>query len=442
VKWFKRFLAVLLCAALVLVILTALITTTVNNTLLKSQFINEELAQADVYNFVYDEAMPLALEEIDGNSQIPLDFAAMAPDIVSAARKALPPEWLRQNSELLVNTVYPYLVGDTEAFSYTIVLQDRAEAAFTAIKEDILRGNSSAELYNSFLVYLSEAISDYAAESFPEAGLTEAEVENWLKGAVSQDWLISQLEGVLDEIKPYIEGDSEHFLIQLSSDIITDEALLNIIGEGNEAYLDDVREVINSKLTFTETELESLLGEEGSPVLNDVRHWIKDGYTLTEKDLSLALAQTPEDLTVFNNARHEIKTARSWLWAFWLPPVFLLVGIAFLGGESWKGRILWAIVPLFIISLALYFAIGLFDSNTISLFFHEIYNVSPLGDLENALAAKTSEISGNVALDMINNLKMSSGGLALLSGLGLLGFVAWSITNKRKEQQKPKRRSH
>lgn len=432
--WLRRSFAIFLCIVLILPLVASVALMVVDHTLLRPQFASEQLAKADVYNFAYDEVLPLTLEEAASSNDSPLDLNAIAPDIISVTKKAMPPDWLRLNFERLVTTVYPYLLGDTEDFSYTLVLKDRADIAFAAIKEDLLSGDSSAEIYKAFTTYVSDTILEGAEAYFPGVNLTETEVEDWLKETIPQAWFISQLKSALDEVQPYLEGESEQFLVQISLDAITDEALLRLIGEENAGYLDEARQLVESSLTFTETDLEGYLDEDQNALLQNVRLWIKDGYTLTEEELTDALVQTPEDLSALNETRHGLKTTRSWLWVSWLLPVLLLTAIAFLGGKSLRGRILWTVLPLLIVSLALYFAIGLVDGNNLSLILREVLNFSPSQGVESAVAVKVTEIADNTATDLVNSFRTSMAGLAVLSGLALLGTIAWSITSGRKKQ--------
>ncbi len=69
----------------------------VNNTLLEPEFVKSQLRDGDVYNYLHDEVLPAALDEIGENaSDTPVDLTLLKDDITLAAREIFPPAWLQQ----------------------------------------------------------------------------------------------------------------------------------------------------------------------------------------------------------------------------------------------------------------------------------------------------------------------------------------------------------
>ena len=130
----RRALAIVLALLLAPVLTLALLTSQTCGTILSSDFYKEQLRSADIYNFLYDELLPAAVEEqLDGGDGLPSAFNLDADAVVTSFRDALPPEWLQGQVEGAVDSLGPYLLGQFDSFTLTISLVDRAEAAEAAI---------------------------------------------------------------------------------------------------------------------------------------------------------------------------------------------------------------------------------------------------------------------------------------------------------------------
>ncbi len=97
--WVRRILAIPLIILFVVLFIVVLVLTQVNSTFANPGFYNDQLRRADMYNFVYDKALPAALDEIqaDQSSATPFDITNIKDEIVSSARKIVPPQWLQSS---------------------------------------------------------------------------------------------------------------------------------------------------------------------------------------------------------------------------------------------------------------------------------------------------------------------------------------------------------
>jgi hypothetical protein len=88
---------------------------------LNEEFYVQQLDKADVYNFIYDEALPAALAEADTQStEFPVEMRLVESDVVGVMRETFPPEWIEEQVEETIEEAIPYLLGDVEAFQITI----------------------------------------------------------------------------------------------------------------------------------------------------------------------------------------------------------------------------------------------------------------------------------------------------------------------------------
>ena len=435
--WFRRILTIPVIISFILLLIFVLLITQVNDTLLNPGFYNDQMRQADMYNFVYDELLPVALDEVeeemetDDPSDFDMDISAIEDELVSAARKILPPEWLQDQVESATNSVIPYFLGDTDEFTYTIALRDRIDTAVEVINEDIVQGDAFISIYDDGMSYLADELFDELPSSLM---LSKAEIEDSLRTVVSQGWIISQLEAAIDSVVPYMTGDSNHFTITINlQDIYTDDALLDLLGVGNEAFLDEARDWISEGWTFTDADLLDNLDSDDQQTLEDVRGWIASGYTVTEADLREAISDTEEDFDFFDDARHWVGTGRTWLWALWLIPLIFLIAIGFLSGRSWKSRLAWALAVLFLTSLTVYIVTVMAYAAVGEPGLQEIM-LDPLEyeGIDAVMAEKGNEMIENVASGFVSGLKSRALYITIGSAVVLLGVITWSVVSRRR----------
>src|SRR4030042_5754784 len=156
--WVRRIPALPFIIFFFLLFVVVLVVTQTNCAFSNPGFYNDQLRQADMYNFIYDEALPAALDEIetDDSSDFQIDIAAIKDDLVSAAREILPPEWLGARAEAATETLIPYILGDTDSFTYTVEFKDRVETAAEVIQDDILGGDPFNTLYQDAVSHAAD----------------------------------------------------------------------------------------------------------------------------------------------------------------------------------------------------------------------------------------------------------------------------------------------
>ena len=177
--WLRRFFAVFLGILFIPLLFVTLIVLRSNDTLLSADFYVNQLRKADLFNFLYDEALPAAVDEIE-----PTDVAGtsvvlrpLADRGVVALRGVFPPEWLQE--------------GD----SYTLLFDD----VITPIAD-----------------YRLDQLKDEETGELP-CGLTMSseDIVLAIQPVASSQWLQGRVEHVTDELVPYLAGEAESFAIHL-----------------------------------------------------------------------------------------------------------------------------------------------------------------------------------------------------------------------------------
>ena len=215
--WFRRALTIPLILPFVVLFLIVLLTTHVNGTLGSPEYYTSQLRQADVYNFLYDEVVPAALDEVEMDDQdFEIDIPAIKDQAATTVMKILPPEWLQAQVESAINTMLPYFAGDSDEFTYTLAAGDRVEAAATVLKADTLRSEAFTSLYDDAIAYAAGRVVDNLNKVPYRLVLTEDRIAEALATVVPEEWAASQTGEAIDSMVPYLTGDSDHFTITIT----------------------------------------------------------------------------------------------------------------------------------------------------------------------------------------------------------------------------------
>ncbi|MDD5094318.1 MAG: hypothetical protein PHV74_08080, partial [Dehalococcoidia bacterium] len=212
--WIRRGFAIPLIILFVPLLLASLSLTQVNSTFGNSDSYNSQTHKADMYDFVYDEALPAALDEIEAQNapqDIPVHLSKVKAVTVTTAREILPPKWLEAQFESAVHTFLPYFLGSTDEFTYTLITKDRAETAAKIIKEDFLQGETFRIIYNDGISYLAGKLAENLDQLPYSIALSKDHISSSIQIAAPPDWLIYQIGPAIDSVTPYMTGDSDHF---------------------------------------------------------------------------------------------------------------------------------------------------------------------------------------------------------------------------------------
>lgn len=265
----RRIAAVFLALVFVVLLISFLLVSRVNSTAGSPNFYIDQLRRADIYNFLYTDVLPGALERTEiGGSGFNLSWAR--PQVLVIARQTVPPEWLQAQTEKVITAVVPYVLGDTGTFTVSIPLRERVQAGANAIKSTLHQDGVITRLY------------DQAVDSFvggvPKGlplSLTATEVKSMVRTIMPPDWVLKQLDNAVDEVVPYFTKDKEHFALRVNL-LERQDALKTAstdILKRPETYDYIVREVITR------------------PITQNLQQASRFGVTLTSDEVASAVKQ-------------------------------------------------------------------------------------------------------------------------------------------------------
>lgn len=490
--WLRRVFTVPLILLFVIIFISLLLVTHLSGSLGGSGFYKGQLRQADIYNWLYDDLMPVALDEFEENqgNGLPIPLHVIKDDLIAVTKETLPPEWLRTKVESGLDEIVPYLVGDRDSFTIHVQPRDRIDVLAPAVIE--VAGEPEIYDYLMYELVSRQILRDLGqAVDLPfEVTVSQGEVLSAITQVLPPTWVQERLSEIIYELADYLKGDidSMDIVVDLSDakaaalDRITDladqrleiafnalpecslldfqQALLILpdgslpdcrpVGvdyEGFKAALEiDVASSVDERIgeeipdswVYTDEELRQSMGEDNADLLDSARDVISDGDTLTEADLRDSFTDSdPEaDLQAFDDTRHRIHDARTWLWALWLIPVLLLVGIGFLGGRSWRTRLIWALAVLFFTCLVTVIALAVIQSNVI-----DEHARTLVGDpaeyqgAEMVMTEKANEIAYNTISGLASGMQNKALCVMICSGVVALGITIWMVVDSRRGRQ-------
>ena len=206
--WIRRSFAALLGVLFVPLFLAALLVIRVDGTLLETGFYKDQLRKADLFTFLYNDVLPVAVDEQLSNGLVLPESLNLTETVVSArVQRVLPPEWIEEQVLRMVDEVGPYVMGETDRFTVTVPISDRADAALAAIQETIRDADFDAFLFQ-------EVVPDAIEEQFGETVelpldivLTKEEAVAALRDVFPPSWLEEQVDAAVLEVGPYFTGE-------------------------------------------------------------------------------------------------------------------------------------------------------------------------------------------------------------------------------------------
>jgi hypothetical protein len=211
---FRRIVAVILALVFVLLFIPIMLIFRVNDTAGNPQFYVDLLRQNDVYNFAYQQVLPVALDQAGGSagSNSSFNISKYKSNITALAQQALPPGYVQTQVENAITTVLPYALGDTNSFTLQIPLKDRVTSTAAALKVQLNQPGVFPGLYDQLVAQIMTQI--YSNSGMPP-GLSKTDLEAALRQTAPPEWLLGQVNSALDQIAPYMTKQQDHFTIAI-----------------------------------------------------------------------------------------------------------------------------------------------------------------------------------------------------------------------------------
>ncbi len=375
----RRSLAVVAALVLTFALLATLIVQRVSATVLNPDYYKQQLLALNIYDLVHDEILP---DELNGYlsepERLPENFAAVefpTDDgsrqlILDMLREAVPPAFLQAQTEAILDAFVPWITGRADGFELQLSLYEPIEAitAHAPGEPSTLRTvwretGMSESVVNSLVSSSSARINEQPGDAGAPAGrnpLGASPIEAaGLDPLEVTEWFERELFAAIDELRPFFQGESEHFATAVRFDDfpIMAEALAPLLVRSPD-------ELLTEGFVYSDADLEQALnargGEDVFGELNDrLAIFRPEGLTLTDEML---LAR--DEATVAAGAS-STETVRRWLgraglvrWGSVAFVLSTLATIAFLGGRAWWSRVAWAASALLFASVAGYVIAG------------------------------------------------------------------------------------
>ncbi|MCH8848301.1 MAG: hypothetical protein IIC32_04935 [Chloroflexi bacterium] len=240
----RRLFAVLLLPMFLVLFVATLTVFRVNATLLEADFYTDTFERLGVYEFLYADALPFAIEESGVDlAALPLGLDLTPDGVAGYVARVLPPEWLAENLGGAIAQAVPYLTGETDSFEITLRLDDRVEAADVVVRDLLRDARIHAYLLDEVVRPRLDESKETLFAGLPfNPGLTTDQILDGVKDVVPEEWLKQRIEDVLDQVVPYAVGKTDSFAVHIPLQERADVGLgvvavwLNLSLEGGGAY--------------------------------------------------------------------------------------------------------------------------------------------------------------------------------------------------------------
>ena len=313
-----------------------------------AKVIKEDIIQGDVFADIYDDGMSELAQELHENlDELPFPISLSKPDIESSLKEVLAMEWIIPQLEAAIDSIMPYLTGDSDQFTVTLYTEDRIDIAADAIIE-LFAGQ---ETYDYLLDELITPIVDANLEDIVNLpfgiNLTREEIASAIEEVLPLSWIKARLNDIVDSAAAYLNGEADNIEVAIdlgerkaiALDVLTEladqklqalfyslpecsmweftQAVLSlspdtlpycrpsgvsyqeakdILGLDIAGSIDRIiGDEIPDRWVFTDIDLRELMGEGNEDLLDEARQWVTEGWTYTDLDLLEELESNEEE---------------------------------------------------------------------------------------------------------------------------------------------------
>ena len=380
------------------------------------------LRKSDAGTLVRQEMLdPLIEQTVRSQTELPYGLRVTQAEARQALTQALTDSWAQARVDGLVDALVDYLTGKTQAFSLSVPLADRREAAYQAI----------AQLVDRKLEAAVTALPQCSQQEFAlvVATLPPNQLPRCRPAGMSYPEMKRQL-GI-----DVVAMVRQSFGSQIPDAWVFQEAELKaMLGDDTWNNVQTVRRWVAEGFDYTDAELRERLDADSEATLDRVLRFTRQGGTFTEVDLRAELAKGSDgaqSVADLDQARSAISRLRSTTWLNWVAAAVALIGIGFLGGRSWGSRLAWAggaltVAAVLWLVLSLILSAALADPRAWVEAATDANDpaAAPLVDWAVRLAERlVSGIAGAMRLRTI---------IALVVGVAMLGVGIWLHTRLRR----------
>ena len=223
--WVRRFFIIPLGLVFFVLLVLTLVIFRVSETFLEPQFYKEQLAKAGIYNFVLSELPTSGIEVLrskdpdffsDTLEENPLAIMSLTTDeIVSPIGAALPPTWVQEQVEQVIDQAGGYFTGERDTFQITVTAAERVKATTQEVEALIRKAQLYGLLFDEIVTpEIDKALAEEGTLPF-NISLSGDDLVAAVQEVAPEDWVKDQVDLALDEVTDYMVGDQETFEINV-----------------------------------------------------------------------------------------------------------------------------------------------------------------------------------------------------------------------------------
>lgn len=285
--WLRRFLIIPLGLVFVVLFVLTLVIFRLSETFLEPEFYKDELAKADIYNFALVDLPTSGIEELRSKTpdffsetltENPLDTTELTTDdIVSSFGKILPPAWVQEQVEQVIDQAGGYITGESDSFEINVTAAERVTATTDEVGELVRKALLYDLLFDEFVTpEIDKALSEEGTLPF-NVSLTGEDLVAAVQRVAPEDWVKDQVDHALDEVTAYMVGDQDTFEINV------------LLAERADIALDEIKTLLLKADLF-----ELLFDEVMDPMLEGSLSQFTElpfGVGITQEEISSALRE-------------------------------------------------------------------------------------------------------------------------------------------------------
>ncbi len=251
----RRLLTIPLAIIFFALMVLAVFLLAVNDRFLQSDTYPKLLSENEFYTFVMGPLLTTALDEArelpasefsEDFSDNPFVMSGLTTEEISASlNRAFPPEWMQDLVDTSFDQLGGYIRGERDEFTVQVEAGEQVKIIVSEFKSLMSKAQAYDLLYDQGVdPFLEEAVQGGLPLHIdvPVSRLTRA-----ARTIIPPDWIQDQVAGILDEVTPYMVGDTNRFRIAVPFDDrveIATEELKDILAETDvyEVVYDEVIE--------------------------------------------------------------------------------------------------------------------------------------------------------------------------------------------------------
>ena len=229
--WLRRGLVLPLGILFFVALLSTLFVFRLNGTILSPGFYADQLQKADIYQFLVNDLLASGIDEVREKESYrfdenPLVTAGLTTqEMVDAANRAIPPQWLQEQIELTLDEIGGHLTGRRDDSQITIQTKERATQLVIEARDLLIEANSYDLFFDEVVEpKVEEALEDEGVLPF-SVPLTSERLLQAVKEVIPKEWVEEQVVITIDKVTPYAVGNEESFEIRVDLANRADAAL-------------------------------------------------------------------------------------------------------------------------------------------------------------------------------------------------------------------------